>query len=82
MVEYVTLSAALVAACASVGVWLDVRQARRARAHNLNETIARLEQIAACLEAISRPSQRLRTSAQQPGDGVSALRERLAARGH
>lgn len=63
-----------------IALWLQTRQAAQARSANLAATVQHLEQVVALLEAISRPTQRIGTDAQQPGDGRAALRERLALR--
>lgn len=80
--EYVEIALLLVVLGVQIACLMGIQHAAQARSASLEATISHLEHVAALLDAISRPSQRLGSHAQQPGDGIRALRERLAQRGH
>ena len=80
--EYLIFAVGVVNLGALGWIALTLRAAAMMRHEALGQTLDRLERLADGLDAISKPSQRLRTDAQQPGDGIAALRERMQRRSH
>lgn len=78
--DYVEIALLLGVLGLQIACLLGIHQASRARTASLEATIGHLEHVAQLLDAIAQPSQRVGTHAQQPGDGIRALRSRMAIR--
>lgn len=77
---YVVVALLLVILGVQIACLLALQSAAQARSASLDATVGHLEHVAQLLDAIAQPSQRLGSLAQQPGDGLRAVRERLAIR--